>query len=318
MTPCIYYWKTVYGPTGYEQQRWDEARLERIYVRCFDVGLDPASGMPKPVGIIRNLNLADRRRQHIPVVFITQEVLHALTAERTGPVASGIASLLGQLFAGLPSPDEVQIDCDWTSSTQEAYFRLLRALYREPFFRDKTHSCTIRLHQVKYRLRSGIPPADRALLMCYNMGNLKQPGPHNSILDLELAENYLRDLRSYPLPLDVALPLFSWCLQFRGDRLVGILRDVAPGHVKEAAIFREKAAGLFTCTRDTVWNGYPFYAGDIVRTEAPGADEIREMAAYAARHTRNDSLRVILFHSDSLTLSKHPPDEIEAIFGAYH
>ncbi len=63
--------------------------------------------------------------------------------------------------AGTPPPREIQIDCDWTERTRNAYFQLLTALKREPFLQGKILSATIRLHQVKYVQRSGIPPADR-------------------------------------------------------------------------------------------------------------------------------------------------------------
>ena len=174
-----------------------------------------------------------------------------------------------------------------------------------------------RMHQVKYRLRTGIPPVDMGLLMCYNMGDLKRPGAHNSILDPRLAKDYLGELKLYPLALDVALPLFSWCLQFRAERLVGILRNIAPEQIEHSALFQQAGKKLFQCTADSVWMGYSFRSGDVVRIEQPGRDDIREMAAYTARNIKNDSLRIVLFHSDSLTLSKYPDHEINAVFDAY-
>lgn len=45
--------------------------------------------------------------------------------------------------------------------------------------------------------------------MCYNTGDIDSPGESNSILDLEDAKKYLQGKhRAYPLPLDVALPVF--------------------------------------------------------------------------------------------------------------
>lgn len=316
VTPAIYYWKTVYNPTPYELKCWKETGASRVYVRCFDIAADPHSGMAKPVGVIRQL-------QHkpgtsvIPVVFITQDVLHRLQPDELPALAANTSKLLTQLFQPLPPADEVQIDCDWTAATREKYFSLLQEMRQQPYFKGKTLSATIRLHQIKYRLRSGIPPVDRGLLMCYNMGNLKQPGTHNSILDVSLAEDYLQDLHKYPLGLDVALPLFRWCLQFRNGRLKGILRDVPPEAVQRSPIFRHKRGNLFTCVADTVWMDYSFQAGDEIRTETPEIADILKMAAFTAQHIRNDSLRVVLFHSDSLTLAKYPADDLKAIYNAY-
>lgn len=317
VTPAVYYWKTVFAPTAYERMRLIDAGCNRMYVRCFDVSRDPATGAPKPVGVIRNLAGADASFRYIPVVFITQDVLRGLSAAETNTLAGQIASLVQSIFSPLPVPDEIQIDCDWTTTTRDAYFSLLTALRRQPFMAGKSLSCTIRLHQIKYRLRSGIPPADRGLLMCYNMGSLKQPGSHNSIIDVPLAKSYLGDLDSYPLQMDVALPLFSWCLQFREGHLKGILRDVPPDAIINSPLFTNEGGPLFSCTADTVWHDYPFQKGDVVRVETSRQADVLELARYTAKSVRNDSLRVILFHSDSLTLAKHPTDDLEAIYGAF-
>ena len=70
-------------------------------------------------------------------------------------------------------------------------------------------SATIRLHQVKYREETGVPPVDYGVLMYYNMGHISAMGA-NSIYDRSTALRYLGKLREYPLPLDIALPMFAW------------------------------------------------------------------------------------------------------------
>lgn len=175
------------------------------------------------------------------------------------------------------------------------------------------------MHQVKYRLRSGIPPVDRGLLMCYNMGDLKQISAPNSIIDNNIAQDYLKDLKSYPLPLDVALPIYSWSLQFRQGRFLGILRDVPPEAVRSvASLFIEKKKNNFVAQKDTVFQGYSIHAGDGIRVEESNIEAVQEMAEFTAANIRNDNLAVILFHSDSLSLKKHPAYALQAIFDAYH
>jgi hypothetical protein len=316
ITKSFYYWKTVYDLNPFEQQRLREAGCQRMYIRCFDINTDPNTHQPAPVGIIRLPDSLSADMQYVPVVFITQYTLTQLSPAAIKPLAANINKLLTDKCRNMHS-DEVQIDCDWTTNTRNTYFALLKALRTESFFKDKQLSCTIRLHQIKYRLASGIPPVDRGLLMCYNMGNLKKAGNHNSILDQPLAEDYLSDVSSYKLPLDVALPLFSWCVQFRNGRLVGILRDIQPEVIAASSLFTKTKDNLYTSTRDTLWQGYTFQAGDEIRTEITTDAAIQTMAAYTARHVNTDSMRVILFHADSITLSKHSTNAIEAIYGAY-
>ena len=65
---------------------------------------------------------------------------------------------------------EIQIDCDWTASTQEAYFEFLHYLKEKAKDKQIQLSATIRLHQ----LSMTPPPVDRGILMMYNTGDVKQ------------------------------------------------------------------------------------------------------------------------------------------------
>lgn len=310
----FYYWKTSFELSPYESSRLKSLGASRLYLRSFDV--DMIGSSPTPVGVIRKLE-GRAGIQIVPVVFITQDAVLPLAREAE-VYGARISTLLQSLFAALPSPDEVQIDCDWTAGNKEAYFRLLSALRKQPFFQNKKLSCTIRLHQLKYRLQSGIPPVDRGLLMCYNMGNLRAPGPGNSILDEKLARQYLRDGGTYPLQLDVALPLFRWSLLFRDGKLKGILRDITPEEVATASHFKAESSSVYTATADTVWKGYSFRRGDVVRTESVSPDALMSLAELTARQVKTDSLRVLLFHADSLTLAKYSNDDLEAVYRSFH
>ena len=85
------------------------------------------------------------------------------------------------------TPVEVQFDCDWTQITKNNFFYFLsyfkkqlanrismttpdplRDLQTEPVV-----SATIRLHQLKFPEKTGVPPVDKGMLMFYNTGNLR-------------------------------------------------------------------------------------------------------------------------------------------------
>ncbi len=317
VTRGFYYWKTNFAPGSYERKRLMDAGCRDVFLRCFDVAKE-ADGSVRPVGIIRNLPDSFAGAEIVPVVYITQDALNATTGAAVGQLARNIDRLLSGLFSGKrTAPTEIQIDCDWTLANRDRYFDLLRSLRAAPFFAGKRLSCTIRLHQIKYQNRSGIPPADRGLLMCYNMGSLKKPGTHNSILNPALAADYLQHLDTYPLALDVALPLFDWCLLFRDEKLRGIMRDVSPEIIERSPLFRGSGTNLYSCVQDASVVGYDLQKGDVIRIERSSKNDILRMAEIAAERIRNDSLRVLLFHCDSLTLSKHPHDELEAVYGSF-
>lgn len=315
----FYYWKTGFSLHSYECSRLRDLQCRTIYLRCFDVDWDEKQQTPKPVATVHVQEAPDKTFAYVPVVFITQKAIARITPQDIPQLAAHICQLTDQLLrSNQLSFKELQIDCDWTATSRDHYFALLTALRQQPLLQHKTLSCTIRLHQVKYRLRSGVPPVDRGLLMCYNLGDLRMPGTRNSILNAQLAKDYLSGAGSYPLPLDVALPLFRWCVQFRDGKMKGILRDVPPETLVQQSLFRQQQQNVYTCLADTVWEGYHFQTGDEVRIEAPAIKDIQEVATFTARQIRNDTLSVILFHADSVTLSKYSHDEIEAIYNAYH
>ncbi|RYZ16007.1 MAG: hypothetical protein EOO16_26540, partial [Chitinophagaceae bacterium] len=254
----FYYWKTVYDPTPREKAALDSLHINHLYVRLFDVGVDDATGTVQPQGKLQ-------WKQHpqgltiTPVVFITQEALRSSDSTALDSLAARTARLSEALTRGIALSREWQIDCDWSAATRDRYFRFLRRLRAQPFARGKTLSVTVRLHQLKYAASAGIPPADRGLLMAYNMGNLRDPGATNSILDNDELDKYIGSADRYPLPLDAALPLFDWYVWFSGNGYQGLV------HQLESPALQ--GPGRFPIAADTVIEGYPFRRGDWLRHE---------------------------------------------------
>lgn len=84
----------------------------------------------------------------------------------------------------------LQIDGDWTPRTRSAYFRLLSTIKRERPELDL--SVMVRLHQYRNREANCIPPADRGLLMCYNVAPVKQRQTRDAIYDEAILKGYLK------------------------------------------------------------------------------------------------------------------------------
>jgi hypothetical protein len=99
------------------------------------------------------------------------------------------------------------LDCDWSAKTKAKFFRLTRIMNDSL---DVPLTATIRLHQYANPKGTGVPPADRGMLMPYNVGQITAQGDGNSIFDLSIAEPYFTSSSPYPLPLDIGLPAFSW------------------------------------------------------------------------------------------------------------
>ncbi len=143
--------------------------------------------------------------QVVPVIYIKNEVM--LGEMDLNDLASKTIKLIDQInHTHQLQCDEIQLDCDWTLTSKENYFRFVQLIKK---ISSKTLSATIRLHQVKYFQKTGVPEIDRGVLMYYNMGKISSDSS-NSIYDDHIAERYTGSLQRYPLALDVALPVFSW------------------------------------------------------------------------------------------------------------
>ena len=312
VTPAFFYWKTVYHLGTAEKQALNELHCKKIYIRYFDVDVN-VEGTILPNAIIRFTQKLDSSFEFVPTIFLTQRALSVIKLSDSLIFAKKLVTLIASIDTlALLHPHEIQIDCDWTSKNKELYFSLLRCIKAQLYLKDKLLSCTLRMHQAKFTGSSGIPPVDRALLMCYNMGNIKQPDNHNSILDADLAIEYLKSIAHYPLNLDIGLPIFQWCVLFRNNKFDGIVRDLEPLSLKNNENF-SRHGNTFYCNRDTLLHNYYIHKGDKIRAEMPNLQEIDKLAKFASQQDNSRSLNIVFFHLDSLNLSKYPSHELETI-----
>lgn len=312
----MYYWKTNVSLSAPEQETLQQLDCQRLFVRFFDVDLGPG-GRIVPVAPA-SFAAITYPQEIVPVVFITPAALNQLNRFSAATLAQQISGLLEQKCRNITlQPKEIQIDCDWSSSNKELYFNLLHQLKRQSFFTGKCLSVTIRLHQVKYIVKSGIPPADRGLLMCYNMGKLKDIKEDNSILNVATAETYLDNLKHYPLPLDVALPIFHWSILFEREQFKGILRDIDLDQLQDKSLFLPQTKQTFLVAKDTFWNGFDLKQGQWIRYEESAVRDVQKLATFVADHIGTDSLTVLLYHCDPKNFKKYTPDELEKIFTCF-
>lgn len=305
----FYYWKTGFSLTNDLRQKLLDLKVSHLYIKLFDVAWDQSANQAVPVGILNRKDSFPQQVQVTPVVFITNEALRNTTAENIPILAGRVSGLVQKLTADFANhlSNEIQLDCDWTVQTKESYFSLLKELKKQAFFQKKLLSVTIRLHQVKYINESGVPPADRGLLMCYNMGNLRDPKARNSIIDPAVFKSYTGRLNDYPLSLDMALPLFDWWVWFRNHEYYGL---VHAGNLPQTL-----ANGQSTdFQRDTVINGYHFLPGDRLRHENSAANSIGKLIDLLPKRYRSGKTKLILFHLDSASLKNYSIHELEDFY----
>ncbi|HTO16997.1 MAG TPA: hypothetical protein VLZ83_14605 [Edaphocola sp.] len=313
----FYYWKTNVNISPYEQSYMDSLKTHLLYVRFFDVEAHPNGKGIKPLAIINfGENLGNYKI--IPTVYITTNALKRINWQSIPQDAKNIADLLEKKSNEIHlNSEEVQIDCDWTSNTKWVYFEFLRALKKEPFFQNKILSVTIRMHQIKYRAASGLPPADKGLLMVYNMDKAENVNTENSIFNEALAKDYLKNIATYPMKLDIALPIFSWSLLFEKGKLMGILRDIDDSKFKDESLFEQQKKNRFVVLKDSLFFGYSLRKGQLIRFEDSDMNAIKNISKFLSKNMNLDTTNILLYHCDAKNFKRYKTDDLQKVFSSF-
>jgi hypothetical protein len=322
--PSFYYWKTTLKLDPTAGPTFTQLGVDRLYIRFFDVTWSPRfkAVIPNRPVLIPHQNLLGGE-EVVPVVYVTREALDHLAPGQVKGVAKDILGLAGHLDRemGKASAPELQMDCDWTPGTRETYFALLEAMRAgmAKAFPQAKLSCTIRLSQVKYPTLMGVPPVDRGVLMVYHTASPAKLSEKDSILDLKDAKSYLGGLSRYPLPLDIALPLFSWAVLFSPQKApLGILNDVGREDLKSNADLREEGHNIFAPLKDTYVKGRSVQKGGWVKVDQPDMAEVEKTVLYLKGRLKGEGARLILFHYDDSMIRRFTdghPEKVSEIFG---
>lgn len=240
-----YYWKTnIDIPADWIQ----EYAPQKMYVKALDIAY-----RNKVELVVSNLKHLDSV-SFVPVVFIEYKLFSHKTAEQVSDL----------IMRQLP-PEKypaIQMDCDWTLQSKESYFQFLSILKQN--YQDL--SVTIRLHQVKYFQKTGVPPAHRGVLMYYNMSDVRDPSTENYILDLDIAKKYHYNFDSYPLQLDLALPIYKHGRVFRRDKLAMLL-NVNRLNTDSLAAIGDGNNRVFKVLKGHYSGGKYLYQDDIIKID---------------------------------------------------
>ena len=228
---------------------------EKLYIKVLDVNFSTKLELIKT-------NIKDVPKNFIPVIYITNETMKNVDYSLVSKAI--LETLKNYKF------DEIQIDCDWSLSTRSNYFNLLEDLKEKL---NKTISATIRLHQIKYYTKTGIPPVNYGVLMYYNMSNIGDFDTKNSILDNEIAKKYHYNFDVYPLKLKLALPLYSQAIQFREEKAISLFEGVEEKDFNND--FEKLENNRYKVLNSHYFKGRYIYKDDIFRLENSNEQDIK-------------------------------------------
>lgn len=292
----FYFWRTEYNLTPTEENVLNVNNVSTLYIRYFDVDLQD----DKPVPIAPILFSKHPKMNIVPVVYIKNKVM---TSSIDVPqLARNIVKLIQKMSErqGLKY-DEIQLDCDWTPGSRYNYFKLID-LCR--LYSKKQLSSTIRLHQVKYSSRTGIPNIEKGVLMYYNMGKIA-PDSSNSIYERETALRYIAKLSAYPKELDIALPLFSWGIHIRDDKVIGLVNKIQKEQYYNDSNFRKYGNDILEVYSSILKDGRYFKKGDKIKIESVNSEDLERMVDDLSYYVRSKPKHIIFFDLDENNLENY-------------
>lgn len=293
-TTSFYYWKTIFNLTTEEKTALKENNINKIYIRYFDVGLKEKEPLPLLPIIFKE---KPERLEVVPVIFIKNDVMldQSFSAD---DLANKIQNLITQINnKNNFHINEIQFDCDWTKNSRDNYFAFL-SLFKTKF--KGNLSATIRLHQIKYLKLAGIPNVDRGVLMYYNMSALDSND--NLIYDRNIAKEYIKNLKDYPLKLDLALPVYSWIIHRRNNKVLALYSKTDTEQFYLGNNFKAIRKNQVIVKNNLLKDGIFYKKGDIIQIDIVQKEDLYEIIKDLSPKLKNTPNELIFYDLDPVNL----------------
>ena len=304
---AIYYWKTVFRLTEYDRQFLKKHHIRKIYLRMFDVDrVENADGDLEVIPIATTLfqDTIPAGIEIVPTVYITTKAIRH-DSDFAELMYKRIHAML--MRHQIRNVQEIQVDCDWTASTQDSFFGFCQKLRNLLHADSLSLSATIRLHQLKKK----VPPVDKGVLMLYNTGSIYNPETKNSILSYKDVEAYLKSNITYGLPLDFAYPTYSWGILMEERNYRVILHEM---NFSDTLRYKKMTGGNYLVLQEHYLENHHIRKGNIIRLENSTFSEIMRVKRLIAFKMASESGNTVLYHLDSLNLSMFEEKEINQIY----
>ncbi|MFA7616730.1 MAG: hypothetical protein WBF83_05370 [Moheibacter sp.] len=302
----FYHWKSNADIGQTEVEYFNKLNSNRLYIRLFDVV--QKDGRPEPTAMLQNFDSKKLNAAYIPTVYLINEVFYKLSASENQKLAENVFELIQKISKnyGIENFDQIQIDCDWTESTRDSYFQFLKELKE---ISQKIIGSTLRLHQVKFSNKTGIPPADKVYLMCYATSSPIEEIEKNSILDLDLVKDYLKDIDRYPLKTDVALPIYSWAIVTNHLGKKKLINGVSKSDLDNEN-YKKLKDGYYRIESDTFLRGIYLNKGFEIKLETIPAELLKQTRNFLDSKIKSD-FEIVYYHLDQMFLKRYTIDDLK-------
>lgn len=310
----VYFWESAkYNLTEYELNSLEKLKLNKMYIKFFEVEKNDVFGIHPTAKSEFFCKYDSIPVEFIPVVYIRNEVFKGTNEKEIDEFVSNFIFLIKKKYSekigNLNDLKEIQIDCDWTQSTQNIYFSFLKKLKSST---NLQISATLRLYAYKFPDKMGVLPVDRAMLMCYNLLNVHENQYKNSILDLAELEKYLLGAADYPIPLDVALPTYQAMHVYQNNSYVKSL------HNNQCAILQHlsKHSKLwYYAKNDFVTSNLFIRKGDKIKYEFIDKETMQKAIKIIKKNIDlSSNFTLSLYHLNEFDFKKHEHENLDSYY----
>lgn len=312
----FYHWKNHFNLSESEEKYLEKLNCKKIYLRFFDVDWDEKREEAIPLSVLTPGSFLSDSMEIIPTIFITNRTMKNISEAAIPQLAERMIQKIEELIPEVSDQvfSEIQIDCDWTKTSRSNYFLLLKTIKTKLKKSQQQLSTTIRLHQLKYPESTGIPPADRGMLMCYNVADLQDVTIENSILDTTIVARYLTEKsKAYPLELDIALPVFNWGVLYRDGRLIKLIHQLSPDELRDIKLYAQKNKNRYEVIQNTYLRGHYVYTGDEIRLEKIEKKVLKNIAAVLKNKLNKANRMMVFYHLDSMAVEQFPVEFLKQL-----
>ncbi|MEO8253663.1 MAG: hypothetical protein ABI554_04685 [Flavobacterium sp.] len=308
----FYYWKTNFSLSKLENQTLQNNKVQKMYIRYFDLDWHPKTNQAIPVSPIHFL-IKPNFNEIVPVVFIKNKVMLQTNLD-VKKLAQQTFDFVGLINAkNKLSCQEIQIDCDWTLNSKANYLLFMEAFKK---LSNKKLSATIRLHQIKYFEKTAIPNVDSGVLMYYNMGTIAL-NSLNSIYNHDIAKRYIKSLKKYPLFLNFALPIYSWGIHIRDQKVIGLRSKMTVLDLKKDSHFVQIDTNHFLVNASNYRNGTFYEKGDQLKIEAISKEDLKEMAEDLEENAAQQPKEIIFYDLDEFNIKNYEKTIFEQVVSCF-
>lgn len=310
---AFYHWKSNYKTDSLSTQLCHDLAVKQLFVHVFDVDWSNEISAPELKSRLNKLTPFPDNIEIVPVVYLTRRaVLNSDPGQLVPAIVDESEKILGISKIKWKS---FHWDCDWNDATRKGFFSILETA--KQIMPGTEQVSTIRLSQVKYPSKSGVPPVNRVVLMFYNVGEFRQLSELNSILNYSSAEPYLKSISAYPLPMDLALPAFQWGIHYRLGEVQGIVSETELPELCADSSWKIMGDTLFQAKSGFFKSGRYFKAGDMLKIEKTNLADCKQAAEWIKPHWKTDNFTLIFYHLNSPVVYAHSAESFRAVSAVF-